>query len=31
MDALKNPVGWFEIQVADLDRAKKFYEAVFQG
>jgi predicted enzyme related to lactoylglutathione lyase len=30
MDALKNPVGWFEIHVADLDRAKKFYEAVFQ-
>jgi hypothetical protein len=29
MDALKNPVGWFEIYVADLDRARKFYEAVF--
>ena len=29
MDAPKNPVGWFEIHVADLDRAKKFYEAVF--
>ena len=29
MGALKNPVGWFEIRVADLDRARKFYEAVF--
>ena len=26
---LKNPVGWFEIYVADLSRAKIFYEAVF--
>lgn len=26
-----NPVGWFEIYVQDLDRAKKFYESVFQG
>jgi predicted enzyme related to lactoylglutathione lyase len=25
-----NPVGWFEIHVQDMDRAKKFYEAVFQ-
>lgn len=25
-----NPVGWFEIYVQDMDRAKKFYEAVFQ-
>jgi len=25
-----NMVGWFEIPVADMDRAKKFYEAVFQ-
>ena len=24
-----NPVGWFEIPVTDLDRAKEFYEAVF--
>ena len=24
-----NPVGWFEIYVQDLDRAKKFYEEVF--
>lgn len=25
-----NPVGWFEIYVDDLNRAKKFYEAVFE-
>jgi len=25
-----NVVGWFEIPVTDMDRAKKFYEAVFQ-
>lgn len=25
-----NPVGWFEIYVQDLERARKFYEAVFQ-
>lgn len=25
----KNPVGWFEIYVQDMDRARKFYEAVF--
>ena len=24
-----NPVGWFEIYVQDMDRARKFYEAVF--
>ncbi|MFD0797343.1 VOC family protein [Maribacter chungangensis] len=24
-----NPVNWFDIHVADLDRAKKFYETVF--
>jgi len=24
-----NPVGWFEIPVTDMDRAQKFYEAVF--
>ena len=24
-----NPVGWFEIPVTDMDRAVKFYEAVF--
>jgi len=26
-----NPAVWFEIYVQDLDRAKKFYESVFQG
>lgn len=26
----QNMVGWFEIPVTDMDRAKKFYEAVFQ-
>jgi predicted enzyme related to lactoylglutathione lyase len=25
-----NPVGWFEIYVQDMERAKKFYETVFQ-
>ena len=25
----KNPVNWFEIPVDDLDRARKFYESVF--
>ena len=25
----KNPVGWFEIYVQDMPRAKAFYEAVF--
>lgn len=25
-----NPVAWFEIFVQDMDRAKKFYESVFQ-
>jgi predicted enzyme related to lactoylglutathione lyase len=25
-----NPVGWFEIHVQDVQRAKAFYEAVFQ-
>lgn len=25
-----NPVGWFEIRVRDIDRAKAFYEAVFE-
>jgi len=24
-----NPVGWFDINVSNLDRAKKFYETVF--
>ena len=26
-----NPVVWFEIYVADMARARRFYEAVFQG
>ena len=26
-----NPVGWFEIYVQDMPRAKALYEAVFQG
>lgn len=26
----RNPVGWFEIYVQDMARAKKFYETVFQ-
>jgi uncharacterized protein len=26
----QNPVRWFEIYVQDMDRAKKFYEAVFK-
>jgi uncharacterized protein len=27
----KNPAVWFEIYVQDMNRAKKFYESVFQG
>jgi predicted enzyme related to lactoylglutathione lyase len=26
----KNPVGWFEIYVQDMERAKKFYESVLK-
>lgn len=26
----RNPVGWFEIYVQDMDRARRFYEGVFQ-
>ena len=26
----KNPVGWFEIYVQDMARAKRFYESVFR-
>jgi uncharacterized protein len=26
-----NPVGWFEIYVQDMNRAKAFYETVFDG
>lgn len=29
MTPARNPVGWFEIYVRDMDRAKTFYEAVF--
>lgn len=29
MDANVNSINWFEISVADINRAKKFYEAVF--
>lgn len=27
----QNPVGWFEIYVQDMERAKKFYASVFQA
>lgn len=27
--AFKNAISWFEIPAADLDRAQKFYEAIF--
>lgn len=27
---MKNAISWFEIPVTDIDRAQKFYEAVFQ-
>lgn len=30
MNTNRNPVGWFEIHVQDMERAKKFYESVFQ-
>jgi uncharacterized protein len=30
MDTPRNPVGWFEIYVTDMNRAKAFYENVFQ-
>ena len=30
MELKTNVVGWFEIYVADLERAKKFYEATFE-
>lgn len=26
-----NPIGWFEIYVQDMPRARAFYESVFQG
>jgi predicted enzyme related to lactoylglutathione lyase len=30
MNANRNPVGWFEIYVQDIDRAKAFYQDTFQ-
>src|SRR5690242_3653156 len=30
MDANLNPVGWFEIYVKDMERAKAFYQKTFQ-
>ena len=27
---MSNPIGWFEIYVQDMSRAKKFYQTVFQ-
>lgn len=30
MNTPRNPVGWFEIYVQDMERAKAFYENVFQ-
>jgi predicted enzyme related to lactoylglutathione lyase len=30
MNTKRNPVGWFEIYVNDMTRAKRFYESVFQ-
>ena len=29
-NSVANPVGWFDINVANIDRAKKFYETVFK-
>jgi uncharacterized protein len=29
MNSTRNPVGWFEIYVQDMNRARAFYEAVF--
>jgi uncharacterized protein len=29
MDARSNTLNWFEVSVTDMDRAKKFYETVF--
>lgn len=27
---MNNPIGWFEIYVQDIERAKRFYQAVFE-
>lgn len=29
MSEQRNPVGWFEIYVSDMERARRFYETVF--
>ena len=29
MNTPRNPVGWFEIYVQDMDRARKFYQSTF--
>ena len=30
MNTNRNPVGWFEIYVQDMERAKAFYQKTFQ-
>src|SRR5688572_18270368 len=30
MNSERNAVGWFEIYVEDMDRARRFYEAIFE-
>jgi len=30
MNSQRNPVGWFEIYVQDMERARAFYQSVFQ-
>ena len=30
MNPKRNPVGWFEIYVQDMDRAREFYQKTFQ-
>ena len=30
MNNTRNPVGWFEIYVQDMERAQAFYESIFQ-
>ncbi len=30
MNLKRNPVGWFEIYVQDMERAKTFYQGIFQ-
>jgi predicted enzyme related to lactoylglutathione lyase len=29
-DSMKNPINWFEVYVQDMNRAKSFYESVFE-